>query len=117
VKLESTELAHTIVDVMDDRQAGDIVMLDIRPISLITDFFVIGTGESRRQLSALVDSIVDAVRDGGAGKPLGIEGAADSGWILLDYGAIVVHLFGPEEREYYQLEKFWDEAALVVRIQ
>jgi ribosome-associated protein len=102
---------------MDDRQASEIVMLDIRPISLITDYFVIGTGESRRQLAALTDSIVDAVLDGGAGKPLALEGTAESGWILLDYGAVVVHLFGPEEREYYQLEKFWDEAALVVRIQ
>ncbi|MFQ5857489.1 MAG: ribosome silencing factor [Anaerolineae bacterium] len=117
VQLESAELAHTIVDTMDDRQAADIVMLDIRSISLITDYFVIGTGETRRQLSAITDSILRTVRENSGNKPLAIEGAPESGWIILDYGDVVVHVFAPEEREYYKLEQFWEEATLVVRIQ
>ena len=117
MQLESTELAHTMVDIMDDRQAADIVMLDIRPISLITDYFVIGTGETRRQLNAVADNIIETIRENSGTKPLAVEGTPDSGWILLDYGSVVVHLFGPEEREYYKLDQFWEEASLIVRIQ
>ncbi len=117
MQLESTELAHTIVDIMDDRQAADIVMLDIRPISLITDYFVIATGETRRQLSAITDTLLEMVKKSSGSKPLAIEGTPESGWIILDYGGVVVHLFAPEEREYYKLEQLWEEATLVVRIQ
>lgn len=116
-RLESTELARIIVDIMDDRQAADIVMLDIRPVSLITDYFVIGTGETQRQLTAITDMILERVRETLGSKPLAIEGTAESGWIILDYGNVVVHIFAPEEREYYQLEQFWEDAPLVVRIQ
>lgn len=117
MQLESTELAHVIVDVMDDRQAADIVLLDIRSVSLISDYFVIATGETRRQLSAVADTVLDAIKTSSGMKPLAVEGAADSGWIVLDYGSVVAHLFGPEEREYYKLEQFWEEATLIVRIQ
>jgi ribosome-associated protein len=102
---------------MDDRQAADIVLLDIRPISLITDYFVIATGETRRQLSAISDTILDTIKKGSGTRPLAVEGTAESGWIILDYGDVVVHLFAPDEREYYKLEQFWEEATLVVRIQ
>lgn len=102
---------------MDDRQAADIVMLDIRPVSLITDYFVIGTGETRRQITALTDAILETMKENAGDKPLATEGTAESGWIILDYGGIVVHIFAPEERDYYQLEQFWEDAALVVRIQ
>ncbi len=102
---------------MDDRQAADIVLLDIRPVSLISDYFVIATGETRRQLSAIADTVLDTVKTSSGMNPLAVEGAADSGWIILDYGSVVAHLFGPEEREYYKLEQFWEEATLIVRIQ
>jgi ribosome-associated protein len=117
VQLESTELAHRIVDIMDDRQAADIVMLDIRPVSLITDYFVIGTGETRRQITAVTNSIVETVKKNSGDRPLAIEGTAESGWVILDYGGVVVHLFAPEVREYYDLEQLWEAATLVVRIQ
>lgn len=115
--LESTELARTIVDVMDDRQAVDIVLLDIRSVSLISDFFVIATGETKRQLAAIAETVLDTIKTSSGIKPLAVEGAADSGWIVLDYGGVVAHLFGPEEREYYKLEQFWEQATLIVRIQ
>jgi len=102
---------------MDDRQAADIILLDIRPVSLISDYFVIATGETKRQLSAIADTVLDVVKTSSGMKPLAVEGATDSGWIILDYGSVVAHLFGPEEREYYKLEQFWEEATLIVRIQ
>ncbi|MFQ5593360.1 MAG: ribosome silencing factor [Anaerolineae bacterium] len=116
MQLESTELAQAIVDIMDDRQAADIVLLDIRPVSLISDYFVIATGETKRQLSALADTIRDTVRTTSGIKPLAVEGAADSGWIILDYSGVVAHLFGPEERDYYKLDQLWEEGTLIVRI-
>ena len=114
---ESAELAHTIVDIMDDRQASNIVMLDLRPVSLITDYFVIGTGESTRQINAILEAVVQTVKDRSGTRPLAKEGTAESGWAVLDYGGVVVHVFGPEERDYYDLEELWHEANLVVRIQ
>lgn len=116
-KLNTTDLARTIVAILDDRQAADIVMLDIRPISLITDYFVIATGETHRQISAVVESIIEKVREVGGPKPLATEGTAESGWVVLDYGGVVVHVFGPEERAYYKLEQLWRDAPLVVRVQ
>lgn len=102
---------------MDDRQAADIMMLDIRPVSLITDYFVIGTGETRRQISAITDSILETVREKSGTKPLATEGTGESGWVILDYGGVVIHIFAPQEREYYGLEQFWKDATLIVRIQ
>lgn len=117
VQLESVDLARSMVRVMDDRQAADIVMLDIQPVSLITDYFVIGTGETRRQLTAIADTILESIKKLDGTTPLAVEGTAESGWILLDYGSVVVHLFTPGQREYYKLDQFWEEASLVVRIQ
>lgn len=102
---------------MDDRQAEDIVLLDIRPVSLITDYFVIATGETRRQITAVVESIIEKIRELEGQKPLAVEGTAESGWVVLDYGGVVVHIFAPEERAYYNLEGLWREAPLVVRVQ
>ncbi len=117
MQLESVDLARSMVRVMDDRQAADIVMLDIQPVSLITDYFVIGTGETRRQLTAIADTILESIKKLDGTTPLAVEGTAESGWILLDYGSVVVHLFTPGQREYYKLDQFWEEASLVVRIQ
>jgi len=102
---------------LDDRQASDIVLLDIRPVSLITDYFVIATGETRRQITAVVESVIEKVQELKGQKPLATEGTAESGWVILDYGGVVVHIFAPEERAYYNLEQLWREAPLVVRVQ
>ncbi len=93
------------------------MLLDIRPVSLITDYFVIATGETRRQITAVVETVIEKVRELGGQKPLAVEGTAESGWVVLDYGGVVVHIFAPEERAYYNLEQLWREAPLVVRVQ
>lgn len=81
----------------------------------MADFFVICSGRSDRQVGALAGAIVDQLREEGV-RPLGIEGAGSARWILIDYGSVIVHVFAPEEREYYGLERLWSGAAQVVRI-
>jgi ribosome-associated protein len=81
----------------------------------MADFFVILSGRSDRQVQALAGAIVDELRDDGI-KPIGTEGKASARWVLLDYGSVIVHVFAPEEREYYGLERLWGKAAQVVRV-
>ena len=76
---------------------------------------VIASGRSDRQVQALSQAIIDELRDDGI-RPLGVEGQSSARWVLIDYGGVVVHLFAPEEREYYGLERLWSQAAQVVRI-
>lgn len=91
-------------------------MLDIRPVSPIADFFVIATVDSERQAKAIIDEIEKRMKERQV-KPLGIDGEPDSGWILMDYADVLVHLFDPGTRDYYQLEELWSHAPTVVRIQ
>lgn len=91
-------------------------MLDVRASCTFADYFVIASAESIRQLSAVWEAIVDALKANGV-TPLHKEGTAESGWLLADYGSVVVHLFAPEEREYYELEALWKDAVAVLRIQ
>jgi ribosome-associated protein len=109
------ELAHRIVDVASDKKASDIVLLRTAEITTMADYFVIASGRSERQVQALSQGIVDELRDDGI-KPIGVEGLASARWVLLDYGSVIVHLFAPEEREYYGLERLWSSATQVVRL-
>jgi ribosome-associated protein len=93
------------------------VLLDLRKVSLLADYFVVCSGTSERQINAILEDIVDRVRDTAHRRPLRREGAASSGWVLLDYGDVVVHIFAPAEREYYRLEELWSDATPVVRVQ
>ena len=92
-------------------------MLDLRAISPITDYFVICSGNSQRQLEALDHEIVEQLRNTEHVRPSQREGTAESVWILLDYGDVVVHLFSLGEREFYHLEDLWSAASTVVRVQ
>ena len=92
-------------------------MLDIRRVSLLADYFVICSGDSERQLGAIVDEILEKVKKEAGFVPLSVEGGASSGWVLVDYGSVIVHIFAPSLREYYALEKLWSEATMVVRLQ
>ncbi len=99
-----------------DRKGEDVLLLDIREISILADYFLIGSAVSKRQTKAIVNGIIDATRDSFDVKPLRVEGEPESGWVLMDYGDVVVHLFAPEARSYYDLEGFWEDARVVVRI-
>ena len=91
-------------------------MLDTRPVSVISDFFVIATCDSDRQTKAIADDIQKGLKKESI-LPLSIEGTADTGWILMDYNGVIVHLFSPAMRDFYRLEKLWDQAPVVVRMQ
>jgi ribosome-associated protein len=115
IEVEPGELAHRIVDLASDKKAVDIVMLRTAEVTTLADYFVIASGRSDRQVTALSQGIVDDLRDEGI-RPIGIEGKGGSRWVLIDYGSVIVHLFAPEEREYYGLERLWSNAAQVVRV-
>ncbi len=115
-KLESAELAHTIVNLVEEHLAEDIVMLDLRSVSILADYFIICSATSERQSRALVEAVDEGV--GRLGKaPIGVEGSADAGWILMDYGDVILHVFSPEKRAYYGLDRFWRQAPVVVKVQ
>ena len=113
---EIVALAHRIVEVASERQATDILLLDIRNVCSFTDCFVIATAQSRRQMDSLSEDIEGKLKESGAVLHHR-EGTLVSGWILLDFGDVIVHLFSPEEREHYNLERHWAEGQEVVRIQ
>ena len=104
---EALRLARRIVDLASDKQASDIVLLDIRGVSLIADYFVICTAGSERQASAILKDLSERLLEEFGRKPLHTEGKGDSGWVLLDYGDVIVHIFSPTQRSFYNLEKIW----------
>ena len=115
IPTEAAELAHRIVEIASDKKGSDIVMLRTAELTTMADFFVICSGRSDRQVQALSGAIVDELRDDGI-RPFGTEGVNSARWVLLDYGSVIVHVFAPEEREYYGLERLWGKAAQVVRV-
>jgi ribosome-associated protein len=96
-----------------DNKGQDIVVLDLRELTCIFDYFVIASGTSRRQLHAMADDIDDVLEKQLQDKRMGIEGYDGSSWILLDYGTVVIHLFSDETRGYYGIEELWAEAKRV----
>ena len=103
------------MDLASDKKANDILLLRTAELTTMADYFVIASGRSDRQVQALSQGIVHDLRDEGI-RPLGVEGQASARWVLIDYGSVIVHLFAPEEREYYGLERLWSEATQVVRV-
>jgi len=116
VALDSLELARHIVEVIADKKGEDVLLLDIRDISILADYFVIGSTTSERQAKAIVGGIKQETKQSFDVRPLHIEGESASGWVLMDYGSIVVHLFTPEMRAYYDLEGLWRDGRVVVRM-
>ncbi len=114
--LAPLDLARRIVELAEDKKAADIVLLDIGELTTLADAFVICSGGSERQISAIADGIVEGLRDERV-KPIGREGTSQSHWVLIDYGSVIVHVFTPPERDYYQLEKHWSAARVVLQVQ
>ncbi|MEX0679374.1 MAG: ribosome silencing factor [Pirellulales bacterium] len=103
----SLERAKAAARVADLNRGRDIAILDLRELTPVFDYFVLATGTSRRQLHAISEEIDEVLQRDFHDKRLGIEGYADSRWILLDYGDVVVHVFDDETRGYYDLEHLW----------
>jgi ribosome-associated protein len=105
-----------LVEAITDKKGSDIILLDVQSVSLLADHFIICTGDTERQVKAIVDEIIERAQGAGV-KPQHVEGSPSSGWMVLDYGTLIVHVFLPMQRDYYGLEELWNDAALVVRIQ
>ncbi len=110
------ELARSIVDVLDAHKGEDIVLLDLHEVCGFADYFVLCTGVSDRTLRALAEEVVKAMK-GRQVHARGQEGKASSGWILLDYGDVIAHLFSKSVREYYRLEDVWRAGKMILRVQ
>jgi ribosome-associated protein len=105
-----------LVDTIVDKKGSDIILLDIREYATFADYFLISNGENERQLKALAEDIAIITKDQAGTAEFGIEGMPSSGWVLIDFGDLVVHLFSPQKRDYYSLEDIWDEAHVVLRM-
>ena len=109
-------MARELVEAISDKKGSDIIMFDVRAVSLLADYFIICSGDTKRQVKAIVDDVLERAKDLGF-KPAQIEGTPGSGWMVLDYGNIIAHILLPSQRDYYRLEELWSDAQLVVRIQ
>jgi ribosome-associated protein len=103
------EVARLCARIADDKRASGILLLKVREIFSISDYFVICTCQSRPQAKAIADEIEARLKEEGLAH-LGTEGREDASWVLLDYGTVVVHIFLPETRDYYQIEMLWGDA-------
>ena len=106
----SKDVAIAAARASSDKQADDVVILDVHELIVITDFFVICSAGNRRQIKTVIESVEDRLRQRLGVRPVRREGEADAGWWLLDYIDVVVHVFGTEERSYYDLERLWRDA-------
>ncbi len=112
------DFARHIVDLMEDRKAEDILLLDLRPDNIIADFFIICSGDNERHLRALTETVRYEIKQKYQKLPFTNEGTAQNGWVVMDYGDVVAHFFAPDKRAYYALEELWDAASKVMlRIQ
>jgi len=109
----SLQLALAAATSAAENRGRDIVVLDMRPLTPVFDYFVIATGTSRRQLHSMSEEIDHKLEDELGDQRLSIEGYRESRWIVLDYGSVVIHLFDAETRDYYALERLWSQAKMV----
>ena len=106
VALTSERKTELILSALEDKKALDPVVLDVHGRTVMADFFVIASGTSQIHIRALIDAMIKKLADNGI-KGKRIEGFEGGGWVLLDYGDVVVHIFSPEQREFYKLESYW----------
>ena len=113
---DTLKVARHIVDVITDQKGQDVVLIDIQDISILADYFVIGSVNSTRQAKAVIDQVKQEMKQTFDIRPFHVEGDASSGWVLMDYGSVVVHLLTPQMRAYYDLEGLWREGRVIVRM-
>ncbi len=114
--IDSTDAARLSVDVALDKDASDLMMIDIRKVATFADFMVIMSADSPRQIDALAEDQVKSMKQKGDRKLYHREGTPDSGWVLLDFSDVIVHIFSEPQRAYYRLEQVWKEGRLLVKM-
>ncbi len=108
--MTSLSFARKIATLIDEKQGGDIAILDLRKVPQIADFFVIATGTVDQHVRSLADFVERSMRESKVPRrPMSREGMTNLSWVILDYGDVVVHIYRPESRRYYQLEKLWGD--------
>lgn len=112
--VNSKKMALTALEALEDKKAGDIKVIEIGDISPVADYFVIADGTSSSQLEAMVDSVSEKLHGLGV-DPKRVEGNRNNGWILMDYGDIVVHVFSTQDRKFYDLERVWRDGKQVFK--
>ncbi len=114
-EIQPIDMARSIVTALEDKKGEDIILMDITNIASFADYFIFANGTSDRMLDSLGDAVLETVK-----KDFGIsaskEGEPVDGWMVIDLGDVVVHLFSPEQRDYYDLEKLWDRGKVLVRL-
>lgn len=115
-QLSGLDTARKMVDAASDRKAQDIILLDVRKISSLADYFVICTASVERQIRSVADGVEEVLDPAGV-SPYKREGTPADGWLLLDYGDVIMHIFSPAQRDYYKLEALWEHAQVMVRVQ
>jgi ribosome-associated protein len=110
------EVSRTIVDALEEKKGEDIVLLDLQGVVLFTDYFVICSGTSDRMLRALMEAALDKVRDEYKLKTR-VEGEVIDGWLLADFGDVILHIFSKAQRDYYSLEELWKEGKVLLHVQ
>jgi ribosome-associated protein len=108
----SVDLACVAARAASEKQGEDVLVLDVRDLITITDYFVIASGSSDRQVKTIAEEVEKALKDRGV-KPVRVEGASSSRWVLLDFVDLVVHVFSQEQRDFYRLERLWVDAPRV----
>ncbi len=106
------ELVKIAYNALDEKKADDIRVLDIHEISVLADYFIIAGGENRNQIQAMIDNVEEKLAERGC-HPKQIEGYNSAGWILMDYGDIIIHVFAKEDRLFYDLERIWRDGKIV----
>ena len=109
--MTSLETAKSIVKILDNKKAIDIELIETKELTIVSDYFIIASGTSNTHVRSLADEIDEEMKKLGV-EPDHVEGRA-TGWILLDFGSVLVHVFDPQSREYYNLERLWGDAARV----
>jgi len=108
--MNSEQLSNLVVDALDDVKAKDIVRLDVRDMTTVTDYMIVASGTSNRHVQALVDNVAEKAKQAGH-RPIGVEGEEGGEWVLLDLQDALVHVMLPKVREFYNLEKLWSLGA------
>ena len=103
------------MDAIANKKAANILMLDMQNVTLLADYFILCDGAWKRQINAISDGLLEELKKAGPQSAI-VEGTPESGWMLIDFGSVIVHIFSPEKRAYYQLEELWKEAPIVVRM-
>jgi ribosome-associated protein len=113
--MQSEQLTRNMVNALEELKAADIKVLDVRSATDVTDFMIVASGRSKRQVMALADIVERRAKEHGE-KPMGTEGEKHGEWILVDLCDVVVHIMLPEIREFYQLEKLWSDLGPSTRV-